>query len=362
MRLSFVIDLRSSEFKLIEEIQGPLFSKFFPNNNQDNVELKFEKGVAKFWFERRGYIDESGLIKYDFNKKELKEDLIFRQGIIQGGPLFGELIISSNYQTNLTSQDLNNNDDIMQFSKSIVKIIALETQKILDILRYNFGHYWIIENINWDSRKCNLGFHCKNLLHLKLFDEENAIWLDLVPESPRATINLTSKISSDFSDYLTEKNWLKFKGLVNQGHSPSFAQKQLIKAFITLDSGDLEKAFIDAVTVLEIALDKYYKSINNKSEKIGKLFNRIKDIGNKEQLSNIFINHDTVATIDLEAAIDAIDIRNKIVHEGYTPRHDDKVKLEVLLKLNSLLIDEPFSNLISSNTGNSLENLGPSVS
>lgn len=362
MRVSFIIDLRSSEIKLIEEIQGPLFSKFLPNNNQDNIELKFEEGFAKFWFERRGFHDESGLIKYDFNKKEIKDHSISRQGIIQGGPLFGELTISSNYPTNFLRQDLSNNDDIMQATKPIVKIIARETQKILDILRYNFGHYWIIENINWDSRNCNLGYHCKNILHLKWLDEENAIWLDLVPESPQATIRLTSKIRSDFSDYLTKKNWIKLKGLITQGHSPSFAQKQLVKAFITLDSGDLLKAFIDAVTVLEIALDQYYKSINDKSEKIGKLFNRIKDIGNKEQLSAIFINHDIVAITDLEAAIDSIDIRNKIVHEGYIPEPADKVKLEMLFKLNSLLIDEPFSNLISSNTGNSLENLTPAES
>ncbi len=118
---------------------------------------------------------------------------------------------------------------------------------------------------------------------------------------------------------MTRENWIKFKELIVTGHSPSLGQRHLIKAFITLDSGDQIKAFIDAVTVLEIAFDQYHKSIRDKSQKIGDLFNRIKNLGNREQLIHIFFNNNTVTTNELEDAIDAIEIRNKIVHEGYVP-------------------------------------------
>ncbi len=340
MRFKFLIDLRNSDYNLIRGIQGPLFSKFLPNDKEDTIEIKIKDGlIISFWFERRGFHDESGFIRYKFKRKEINDSVISRQGIIEGGPLFGMLEFDQEIPKDILKQTESDNEEIMRYTKIIVKIIAEETQKILDLLRFNFGQYWIVANINWDSRECNLGYHCQNRIGLKWFDEESETWNDLIPDKSQASISgISINIKRDYSDYMTSENWNKFKELIVTGHSPSLGQRHLINAFITLDSGDLVKAFIDAVTALEIALDKYYKSIKDKSQKIGDLFNRIKDLGNKEQLINIFVDNKTITTIELENAIDAIDIRNKIVHEAYVAIAGDRVKLEVLLKLISILI------------------------
>lgn len=352
MKFKFQIYLPNSDYSEISNCRGLLFSKFLPKDSEDSLEIKLKDGKINFWFERRGFHDEDGFIIHDLNKKEISESVIHRQGIIEGGPLFGILQLDTAISKFNFKENEIENEELIKITKTLVKIIDVETQKILDLLRFNFGQYWIIDNINWDSRFCSLGHHCKYTLHLQWFDDENKFWNDLIPNNPSATITADSLIKSDFSDYMTNENWEKLKNLLADEHSPSIGQRYLIEAYTSLDSGALEKAFIDAVTVLEIALDQYYKSIREQSSKVGIMFNRIKDLGNKEQLINIFVNNNTITKAELEDAIDAIDLRNKIVHERYVSKTADKPKLLVLFKLISLLIGEPISKLVSPNTGN----------
>ena len=251
--------------------------------------------------------------------------------------------------------DYEDKSELQKIVKSIAKLISKETQKILDVVRYNFGQYWIIDNIDWDSRQYSLGYYCKNVLNLSVFDDTTGKWMDLEPNESVATLTMNSVVPIDTTEYLTEQNWIKLKELIYTNHTPSFAQRQLVKAFITLDTKDIVKAFIDSVTVLEIALDQYFKSISAKSEKIGKQLNRFKELGNKEQLSMIFADKKEILVKDLEDSIDAIEIRNKIVHEGHIPKNEDVSKVRALLKLNSIIINEPISYLVSHTTANTLD-------
>lgn len=353
MRLSFFINLHEIKYDQIRPIIGPLFSKFLPKED-DRIEIKLKEGHIKFWFEKRGFHDESGYIRYDFNKNEIDEKVIPNQGIIEGGHLFGEIQLPGKFPKVGSPSDEIGNQKILKSTKDIIKIISEEVQLIIDQLRFNFGHYWIREFEEWDSRAHSLGYYCKNILHLKLYDEKTNDWLIVEPNKSESTIQLAVLLRSSFPDYMTKENWNLFKKLAIEKHKPSQAQKYLISAFIALDSDDLSRAFIDAVTTLEMAIDLYYRRINDKSEKFGKPISKIKGLGNREQLLIIFGSNLSMVSADLEAAIEAVEIRNRIVHEGYLPQIPDKPKLKSLLKLNAIVINEPASFFLPRNTGNSL--------
>jgi len=354
MKLRFIIDLQNSDYQFPKAVNGLLFSRFLPDNIEDSIEINSVDSKVKFWFERRGFHDEHGFIVHNFSRQEIRNEIISRQGLIEGGPLFGEIELSGVFPFALLGSDCEDKTELLRLVKSISKQISKETQKVLDILRYNFGQYWIIDNVDWDSRQYNLGYYCKNILNLTVFDDSASKWLELKPNESMATLTLNSIIPLNTSEYITEQNWIKLKDLISTNHTPSFAQRQLVKAFMTLDTKDIVKAFIDSVTVLEIALDQYYKAISDKSDKIGKQLNRIRELGNREQLSIIFADRKEVLPKDLEDAIDAIEINNKIVHEGHKPINEEVSKVRALLKLNSLIINEPISYLVSHTTANTL--------
>lgn len=355
MKLRFIIDLQNTDYQFPKMVNGLLFSRFLPNDIDDCIETNSGDNKFKFWFERRGFHDDHGFINHNFSRKEIRKDEISRQGLIEGGPLFGEVELPGVFPFMLLTIDYEDKSELQKIVKSIAKLISKETQKILDVLRYNFGQYWIIDNIDWDSRQYSLGYYCKNVLNLSVFDDTTDKWMDLEPNESVATLTMNSVVPIDTTEYLTEQNWIKLKELIYTNHTPSFAQRQLVKAFMTLDTKDIVKAFIDSVTVLEIALDQYFKSISAKSEKIGKQLNRFKEFGNKEQLSMIFADKKEILVKDLEDSIDAIEIRNKIVHEGHIPKNEDVSKVRALLKLNSIIINEPISYLVSHTTANTLD-------
>ena len=89
--------IQDSEIDRFSRRSGPLFHRWLPNGRDSAIKIEFkdEDAFAYLWFERRGFVDESGFIRYNHEKSEVDDAVIPRQGILEGGVLFGAVVMNS---------------------------------------------------------------------------------------------------------------------------------------------------------------------------------------------------------------------------------------------------------------------------
>jgi len=72
---------------------GPLFNRWLPDGSNDAIDIQTGEPATKLklWFDRRGYVDT--FIEFDYNRKEIDEEIMVRQAVLDAGPLMGLLEI-----------------------------------------------------------------------------------------------------------------------------------------------------------------------------------------------------------------------------------------------------------------------------
>lgn len=93
IQIRFVLRLESEKF------HGPAFHRWLPNGENDAINLvaNNENTSLKIWFKRFGYTDD--MVQFSLDHNSIEETVLRRQGILQGGPLFGELKLNYNFFT-----------------------------------------------------------------------------------------------------------------------------------------------------------------------------------------------------------------------------------------------------------------------
>lgn len=360
IKLKFIVDLRTFSQDSLDQKYGPSFHRFLPNNQKDKLEKKLTSlnGKISLWFERRGILDDQ-FIKYDSKNKLENEDTILKQGILDGGPLFGQIFVNdvSIELFQVLKDNKIGDTHYIVFGKKIVKEIIEHSTILVNIFRELYRQYWIGNDQNWDSRYQSLGSFCKWNLSLKYSIDNGRTWNDFIPDEERHELHLDSLISFDFSDFISNKDWIEIKSLFKKSFKPSIASIYITRAHETCDRGDLKKAFIESVTALEMALE--YKLNGNKqlTNPILESVQSFTALPIKSQFSIFALECGKVKSIEIENSLEAIKIRNKIVHEGYTPKKSEKSKLYSLLASISLMINEPVSKFPSSNRGNAIQSV-----
>lgn len=357
IRLTFIIDLRDFKLENYYEHYGPAFHRFLPNNKPDKVEknLKSFDGLISFWFEKRGEVKQS-YIEYD-NKKILNDEAsIAKQAILDAGPLYGEIIVRK--ITKKLAQVLKDNTtgdpDYLSFGKKIVDEIIDHSNSFINIFRDLYRQYWIKNVENWDSRNQSLGSFCKSTLALKYSLDNGKSWRHFLPDVERKVNRINISISHDYSDFIMQKDWIEIKKQFKNDFKPSIASSFLSQACATLDKGDLKKAFIEAVTTIEIAIECIIRKNPKTTNSILESIQSFKSLQLKTQFSIIALLCDNVGPKDIENSIKAINIRNSIVHEGYNPIQSDSVYIGSLILSISKIINEPVAKFPSANRGNAI--------
>jgi len=142
--------------------------------------------------------------------------------------------------------------------------------------------------------------------------------------------------------------------VAREKYEPSPAAFVLSLAHRFMDQGDLKHAFIEGVSALEIALNEF---VHQKLDNDNGLLEPMKAFWTlplRAQIITITIDLDKVTFQDMKDTIDAIKIRNEIVHEGLDPPINTKNILSGLLNTVSALLLGPTFSFPSANSGNAI--------
>lgn len=239
---------------------GPLCHRWLPNGSADGISLSVEDPQATItvWFDRYGYADK-GLIQFDYKKKEVPEELVRKQGLLDAGPLKGILKLDGVPQDQLEAMRVNRIGDekYVQLGKRVAKkIIVPSVRHFITILRVAFGQYWIQMPEEWDSRKYSLGQYC-SLYQMEASEDDGKTWVKFRPTANE--VFLTSEVKENFPDYLTKEGWAQLAALCSTNWQPSLGASLLLQAHKLYDQGNSKYAVIEAASALEVIIGEVVK-------------------------------------------------------------------------------------------------------
>ena len=356
--LKFVIRLVNNKF-----YKGPLFHKWLPNDENDAIVLGKHFNI-KVWFERRGFLDGS-FIRYNADKCEVRDDLIPKQAVLDGGFLFASAKYNaSEEQIRAVQSEELDNDDYCQLGKEIITHVLMFVSKFIDLLRVDYGQYWIKPLLGWDSRKEYLGEYF-DLIRLRWRLDNKSEWKLFQPTKNERYSILNLPSDDFFQTFITQEDWFHLKKFATdkefEEYKPNLAKKTLTKAQQSWDESNYSEAFISVISALELAISSYIKKRVPVDIKFYDRLNNV-FIGKKpkitlpEQVATIFsIKKDFELNL-IEKALDGIEIRNDIIHRGEEKATESNIdEFLALSKCVQSLIFEPHYKYPTFTTSNTIE-------
>lgn len=328
--------------RINHQTKGPLFHRWLPDGGKNAITLDTGDPTAwlKLWFEQRGYVN-GNFIKFDYNRKEVDAEIMSRQGILDAGPLIGLLEIRNVGEEQLAHIRENRIGDepYIALGKRIVsKLLYPSVVKFLDILRTNYGQYWIRKLERWDSRKESLGNYCSGSLQLKWSLDDGNTWADFVPDE--RVIRGDVRFGQKYDAYLTERDWQELSKTVYEGYEPSVAAYALARAHEFSAEDNIKHALIEGVMALEIAINEYlHQKVPTES-----LFSDLSAFWNlplRTQVVSMAAVLESISLSDVECAVKAIELRNQIIHEAGSPPGDVQHEISGLLRTVAALLSGP---------------------
>lgn len=351
--LRFFIHLENHDIEFSPH--GPLFHRYMPDGNTEAITLDAGDSnfILKVWLERRGFVD-SGMIKFDYKKREVDPTVISRQAVLDGGPLSCLLEINgiSEQQVALIRDNKLGDGDFIKLGKIIAQKIEPPLNNFLNIIRVKYAQYWIRMLEPFDSRRSSIGGYFQSL-QTDCSVDDGKTWSQFVPDQPRQSA--TIMMGGNFHYYLSQEDWSVVKTISNDKFDPSIAMNCLIQSHQYADQGSLKHAIIEGVTALELSIEEFFQKKLEGNE----IF--LKKIGEFKQLrlptkTTMIATAIGISKKELEDALEIIEIRNNIAHEGTsTETFAVQIKLQALLNVVSTLIFGSKYRFPAANHGNSIK-------
>jgi hypothetical protein len=361
--LRFAIVLENPEIEKLYRHHGLLFHRWLPDGEKDA--LIFNTGneniIFKVWFERFGYLNND-FIEFNLKRREVDDQNMQQQGILEAGPLFGLLEISNITQKELEqiTKDIKRDEDYVSLGKRIIKrLIYPQISNLLNIFRLIFGQYWIREFDKWDSRNNSLGTYCE-LIELQ-WSLDGKSWKPFVPDEPEISFTIEITSNKDFLEYITKEDWNIIKKLAWNNFEGSIAGEYISQSNFYLYQGNLRHAIIDGITALEIIIEEFitfniYNIIYpiDFTDYLGemKLMKKLKMVSNFSGM---------ISPKEIDDIEKIYQMRNNIVHQGgklpNNCERDIKDSLRILLKAISKLLPWPNIKFPSPNPGNARKSI-----
>lgn len=355
---TLVIPLESHDLEEYRRPHGPIFHRWLPDGGKDSILIKTKSRNVKIlvWFERCGFVQD-GWIRFDYKKREIDTTILKRQAKLDAGPLRVRIELKG-----ITTEDIKTlkenkkgDENYKRIGKRLIKILNESVIPFIDTLRFYYGQYWLQELNKWDSKDESLGSYFRKI-YTKYSTDQGATWDDFIPDKIEGTVRLVSTMQSDFSSYFSKEDWKSLDNINLSEFKPTLTVKLLQTAHQLKDEGDYKQAIIEGNTSLEVAISDLFKNRLSLSKVLKKEMESFWQLRIRAQLTVISSLIEGLSDKDIENAISIVKIRNKIVHEGFSPKNDfdTRKKLDSLFTIIAKLISNKPIKFPSASTSNTL--------
>jgi len=328
------------------------FHRWLPDSENDALVLPIEwRGTLNVWFERCGYVDESGFVRFDRKRREVDQASLRRQAVVFSGPLHGLLQLEEVEPQDLesvrrgtavyeeqqrTKQVPFQTEYYIDFGKRVAKILGPPLARLFDFLRFSYGQYWIPTFRPWNSKFQNLGAFFASLF-AEWSDDEGKSWHPFRPAMPE---HVTVMPAIPWAQFLTEQDWRELAKALQAGLEPGVAVKALSRSNRFLDEDEDATALVEGVTALEIAIREYVNRRLERSE-VPEIAD-FNELTRTSQLKVVLAILDPPVESDLaKNAIKAIEQRNDFVHRGILPPESADENVKAVLHVAARLLEPP---------------------
>lgn len=302
---------------------GPLFHRWLPDGEKDALIFPFDSSDKSLhvWFVRRGRMD-GGIVQYSSDKYEVDESVMSRQGWLDAGPLRGAATFAhvSEAEMEAIRSDRRGSIEYLSVGKRVVDFLFTPLQALLDMLRLQYGQYWLTALAPWDSRNASLGGYCQGKFHLKWRESEVDEWRPFLPDEPSVSVRALQIPGRGYAEFLTKDDWKTIGDNLTFPYSHPLALRIAGRAHELKNNGFVAESYVQAVTALELALEHYLAS---RSTAFGKAAEgALRAFTSQPLTQQLLVLAIATGAVDAEAAqagARVIEARNKIVHEAKEP-------------------------------------------
>lgn len=341
IRMSFRLRLDTSFFAGPDKIVGPLFHRFVPNGPSDTVFLTPEGDPheIRIWFERSAKL-EGGFLTWERHGSQFDEAVMRRQVKLEGGPLCGEMLIdvSDEEMASLLrspkalnepfGQDAGDDLAYVSLGKRVIKVLQPPLANFISTLRNQYGQYWLEELPAWDARRNTLGTYCSSVLSLLWWNERTQDWRRFLPTNSGSTVTMEKPPGRGYAEYLTEEDWRRLQR--NRCPTNVSTEVQLLgNATRALDFGERRQAFIEVMSALELVVARRLASSGETTKRAIQSF--LDRETQSAQVAVVLLITNT-GNDEIEEALQAIKIRNRVAHEGYLPSAAEAATLRSVMR------------------------------
>jgi len=324
------------------KVQGPQFHRFMPDGQSDAVWLTPEGDPheIRVWFDRTAK-KRGDFLEWDRDGTEFDEATMRRQGKLEAGNLRGELVMLDVSADELESlfrnpkavnepfgQDTADDPAYQRLGKRVVNLLYPPLANFISTLRDQYGQYWLQVPAQWDSRRSTLGTYCSSTLCLLWWNDQVQDWRRFLPTNSGAMIRVERLPGREYAEYLTEEDWRRMQR--TRCLTEVSTELQLLgNANRAVDFGDHRQAFIEVMSALELVIARRLKS---SSRAISAAVNSFMDGESQKAQVAVLLLATGAATAEIETALNALSVRNRVAHEGYLPTPAETAELRAVVQ------------------------------
>lgn len=145
--LSFTIHLENYEIDKSIRPNGVLFHRWLPNGKKNAIKLpvKDSRNSIEIWFNRRGYVDKSGFIRFDRKQKKVDPATMKLQGKLDAGQLWGKarFVHVSSSEMDVIRTERVGSEEYISVAKRVIQFLHPPLKNFINLLRLQYGQYWL---------------------------------------------------------------------------------------------------------------------------------------------------------------------------------------------------------------------------
>jgi hypothetical protein len=248
------------------------------------------------------------------------------QAHLDAGQLCGELQYAHTTTAELEAirQDQVGSEEYVALGKRIVDFLYPPLGEFIELLRNQYGQYWLPMLRSWNSETLSLGSYCAHTLWLEWREHEDQSWREFHPTIPSGILTEPQLPGREWGEYLTETDWRHIQKTFNPKQSMPLALRLIGRAHELRDLGHWKEAFVQAASAVELAVEYFLAARASEQSEDGRsAMNRLVGLPLKTRIWILATASSLVSEATLGDALRAIDTRNEIVHEGKQPTDKD---------------------------------------